>query len=122
MVSRLIFHMHATSAEVFEAFHNHDTRLRWDKRWKVAIVIRTLGPFRSTSDVDGRGYSVCVRVLLPTIHHNSPQPQSTNLQAFSMSGVRRSAIAIATTAHRISFTLLDWAYVRDGSIGFAWTR
>jgi uncharacterized protein YndB with AHSA1/START domain len=30
MVTRLIFHMPASSAEVFEAFHNHDTRLRWD--------------------------------------------------------------------------------------------
>jgi hypothetical protein len=30
MVSRLIFHMPATSAAVFEAFHNRDTRLQWD--------------------------------------------------------------------------------------------
>ncbi|MFM0598107.1 SRPBCC family protein [Paraburkholderia dilworthii] len=38
MVSRLIFHMHATSAEVFEAFHNHDTRLRWDTLLTQATV------------------------------------------------------------------------------------
>ncbi|WCM21126.1 hypothetical protein NDK50_06625 [Paraburkholderia bryophila] len=38
MVSRLIFHMPATSAEVFEAFHNHDTRLRWDTLLRQATV------------------------------------------------------------------------------------
>ena len=38
MVSRLVFHMPATSAEVFEAFHNHDKRLRWDTLLSQATV------------------------------------------------------------------------------------
>jgi hypothetical protein len=38
MVSRLTFHMPRASAEVFEAFHNHDTRLRWDTLLKEATV------------------------------------------------------------------------------------
>ncbi|GAB7537033.1 SRPBCC family protein [Burkholderia sp. 22PA0099] len=38
MISRLTFRMPATSAEVFEAFHNHDTRLRWDTLLKTAGV------------------------------------------------------------------------------------
>jgi hypothetical protein len=38
MVSRLIFHMPATSVAVFDAFHNHDTRLQWDTLLKQATV------------------------------------------------------------------------------------
>lgn len=38
VIGRLIFHMPATSAEVFEAFHNHDTRLRWDTLLGQATV------------------------------------------------------------------------------------
>ncbi len=42
MVRRLI-HMLATSAALFEAFHNHDTRLQWDTLLKQATMEGSIG-------------------------------------------------------------------------------